>query len=139
MKIESRNLDSIINQIEELARTNQLICVVVFNHQEMRTVANALQSRRIAFTKLPQRDSIKSRGIYLSNIFQTKGLEFDRIIMPFMNYSESYDNDPIHYNNLLYVAFSRARNNLDIYYQDKPHQVLLNHYSDYLLNQRKTT
>ena len=78
-------------------------------------------------------------GIYLSNIFQTKGLEFDRIIMPFMNYSESYDNDPIHYNNLLYVAFSRARNNLDIYYQDKPHQVLLNHYSDYLLNQRKTT
>lgn len=139
VKIESRNLDSIINQIEELARTNQLICVVVFNHQEMRTVANALQSRRIAFTKLPQRDSIKSRGIYLSNIFQTKGLEFDRIIMPFMNYSESYDNDPIHYNNLLYVAFSRARNNLDIYYQDKPHQVLLNHYSDYLLNQRKTT
>jgi DNA helicase IV len=84
----------------------------------------------------PQRakdgDDITSPGIYLANLWSIKGLEFDWVIIPQMNDERSYFYHDDQHNNLYFVAFTRARNHLEIYYQNVPHQILLNNYNSLL-------
>lgn len=65
--------------------------------------------------------------VYIMNVFQTKGREFDHVIIPWLSsekepphaYSPNYNYEDINDRRLLYVAFTRARNKVTVLYPEE--------------------
>lgn len=136
--LEKKSIDSIVEMVEKLSKTDEIVCLIFSDGSKQGGFNRRLKNKGIDFQVLDNKKAYKYEkkkvlsNIWLSNRYQIKGLEFDRVIIPYMNYDEIYEKDYESENNLYYVSFSRARNNLNIYYQDKPHQILEEVYPDYL-------
>lgn len=106
----------------------QSVVVLCKNHEQENRIKSKLNGN---FTQL-DRNLIKweeKPGIYVGTYHSSKGLEFDTVILPFLDsnnlpdqkhiVSQGEEDALIHFGKLLYVAVTRAKTNLLLLYSDE--------------------
>lgn len=118
-----------------ISKHTESIGILVFNYRQEKELQYYFAQRNIP-TLAVSRGQEGSRyfnqpGIYISSIFSAKGLEFDFVILPFLDKENFIDPNDIDEDDslkqqqlvkslkLLYVAITRARNNLFLMYCDE--------------------
>lgn len=102
----------IINSIK--ANKNEKIAIIVKCFDEAVKISKLLPS--FTFIKTENDDAMLTKNNVITTIYLSKGLEYDRVIIP--NADESNYNTPLDKQNL-YVACTRALHNLHIFYKNK--------------------
>jgi superfamily I DNA/RNA helicase len=125
-------VEQIIDYVTTMPSESDTIAILLWKNSDIETWASLIARKGIRTRKVRETDGITTPGIYLGNLWSIKGLEFDWVLVPQMNDDRSYYYHTEQHNNLYYVAFTRARNHLEIFYQDIPHQILLDKYKSLL-------
>ena len=121
--------DELIRYLAECPEHNHTYGILVPNNRYVRLILNLVPNSRNLKKDLEYGDSISS-GIYVSTIQSAKGLEFDTVILPYLDKwlftsPEDIEEDEFKKNKLikelktLYVGVTRARSNLHLIYLDK--------------------
>lgn len=136
VKIAKKSYEEIVKELKGLAKQQGTTCIIVDTKNQVATWEQMLKNASVDATAIYQKGDIFGKGIYIANIHQIKGLEFDHVIIPSMR---MVFNDEELCKNLYYVAFTRARNHLSIYYQDKPSEFFNIYYGDYIAHASSLT
>jgi superfamily I DNA/RNA helicase len=88
-----------------------------------------LRSEGIPFSRKPAGD-ILSPGLYILGNLKGKGLEFDNVVVDYM---QEFSEDEEEEKRLRYVHFTRARKRLYIRYQHTPPKLISKYYADFLV------
>jgi superfamily I DNA/RNA helicase len=126
--VERREPEHIVTHIASLPFAKESIAVLVSTNAEVIEWTYCFDTHKIPYHKLGDGDDVTQPGIYFSTLWAIKGLEFDRVIIPQMNEDKSYYFHRTERDNLYFVAFTRARKALEIYYQGTPHAILVEKY-----------
>ena len=121
--------DELIRYLAECLEHNHTYGILVPNNRYVRLILNLVPNSRNLKKDLEYGDSISS-GIYVSTIQSAKGLEFDTVILPYLDKwlftsPEDIEEDEFKKNKLikelktLYVGVTRARSHLHLIYLDK--------------------
>jgi superfamily I DNA/RNA helicase len=136
VRVKLETFDRIVANIATLPLQDESVAILLSTNADIDDWASELDAQRLPYRKLNDGDNVTNPGLYLSSLWTIKGLEFDRVIIPQMNEDKSYYYHRAERDNLYFVAFTRARKSLEIYYQDTPHAVLEERYGALL---RETT
>ena len=123
----AEQIDTTLNVARNMAQTSS-VAILVKSWAQSNIFLNNLGS---SVTKLDRsmNEWLGGNGIYCGTYHSAKGLEFDMVILPYMestnipdqDYSDSHgeENAYTYYGKLLYVATTRARTNLLLLYSDE--------------------
>jgi superfamily I DNA/RNA helicase len=136
--LEQENPERIAARVAGLPHAEESIAILMNTNAEISEWASILDGLGVPHRKLNDGDDVTRPGIYLSSLWTVKGLEFDRVIIAQMNEVGSYYYHRTEHDNLYFVAFTRARKALEIYYQGIPHAILEERYRSMLYERDKS-
>mgnify|MGYP002798594459 FL=1 len=122
-EVKFYNTKDVVKKIEKIvkAHTNQTVCVVCKSMKEIKLLQNASSVLK-TFEVLDEEKEMTESKMLMSTIINSKGVEFDVVIIPFAN-DENYHNELDR--NLLYVASTRALHELYFIADKKPSRFLM--------------
>ena len=122
-EVKFYNTKDVVKKIEKIvkAHTNQTVCVVCKSLKEIKMLQNASSVLK-TFEVLDEEKEMTESKTLMSTIINSKGVEFDVVIIPFAN-DENYHNELDR--NLLYVASTRALHELYFIADKKPSRFLM--------------
>jgi superfamily I DNA/RNA helicase len=108
--------------------SNQSVAILVKNRNQEKVFINKLSGEATRLHRDLQQ-WVGGPGVFHGTYHSAKGLEFDMVILPFLDAENMPDNDHIashgeedamtHYGRLLYVAVTRAKTNLILLYANE--------------------
>lgn len=121
-EVEFYRTKNTVQKIEEVVKSHrdQTVCVVCKDMKEIKSLQKASKFIN-TFEVLDEEKEMTESKTLLSTIINSKGVEFDVVIIPFAN-DENYSSELDR--NLLYVASTRALHNLYFIADKKPSRFL---------------
>lgn len=121
-EVEFYRTKNTVQKIEEIVKSHsdQTVCVVCKDMKEIKSLQKASKFIN-TFEVLDEEKEMTESKTLLSTIINSKGVEFDVVIIPFAN-DENYSSELDR--NLLYVASTRALHNLYFIADKKPSRFL---------------
>ncbi len=128
-----RQVSTILNVVKG-AKATQSVAVLFKNREQEASVSRALGSGAIRLDRDFEKWNNDDAGVYYGTFHAAKGLEFDMVIMPFLEagnlpdqeYMESHGREECltHDGRLLFVAVTRAKTDLILLYSESITELL---------------
>lgn len=124
---ETKQIKAIIDHINGLKSDGtpiESICVVARTHRSVSALASTLTQRGISCHQISnnESDDTKADGLRLATMHRVKGIEFDHMILTYMDPSDWGNEDSLSLEDrsLIYVAATRARKSVFLTSSMKP-------------------
>lgn len=114
---EKEKIISLISVLTQKTKTLHSIGIICKTNQEAQIIKETLEQKQVSHHYLSQDSTKFKHGINVTCAQLSKGLEFDGVIIPFvnqLNYKNKIDR------NMLYISCTRAMQQLILIYSGKP-------------------
>jgi superfamily I DNA/RNA helicase len=129
VELAQKNIEQVVEKARLLGKKGGTTCLITDTPVDAQTWREILVNADITPTRIYRNGEITAPGIYVANVHQVKGVEFDNVIIP--DTKMVFDDEEA-CKNLYYVAFTRARRFLGVYFSVDPDAVIRRHYGDLL-------